>query len=218
MINAFFLRQTALKWSRPVLGRFFNVRASRSAFLTADEISTTALTSLWPKRATKLNGVPRPYVYCFFARAKCRTEILWKSMYNMHCFLSDIVNVYFKNACDAASVHFGPTIWRTNILLYWLDRWKFLDKAHLQSGGRRGNASLASLSSAQFPSITLSSPHVSTGALQHRQQFVSAVWTCTDTEITPIRPYQYPQKSVSTFSSPLVHAVVSWPNINSRQL
>ena len=216
MINAFFLRQTALKWSRPVLGRFFNVRASRSAFLTADEISTTALTSLWPKQNWTACHVH--LFTAFFARAKCRTEILWKSMYNMHCFLSDIVNVYFKNVCDAASVHFGPTIWRTDILVYWLDRWKFLDKAHLQSGGRRGNASLASLSSAQFPSITLSSPHVSTGALQHRQQFVSAVWTCTDTEITPIRPYQYPQKSVSTFSSPLVHAVVSWPNINSRQL
>jgi len=34
--------------------------------LTPDEINPTALTLLWQKRATKLEGVPRPFIYCLW--------------------------------------------------------------------------------------------------------------------------------------------------------
>ena len=53
-----------------VSGRFFRPCDSFDSlrvFKTPDKISPIVPTLLWPKRATKLDGVPRPFV-CFLGR------------------------------------------------------------------------------------------------------------------------------------------------------
>jgi len=67
------LSQTALKRCHLI---FSTSKRFARRFSTPDDISQTTLTLLWPKRATKLDGVRRPFVYPFRA-AKFKKWILW---------------------------------------------------------------------------------------------------------------------------------------------